>query len=129
MRGRALCALGRFEEAEPLALQGRELGDDDDPMTQALWRQVAALVQAHHVEYAEAEELARQAVAITLRSDGLVLQGDALSDLADVLDAAGRQNEAASTLREALDCYEAKCVVPLAHRTRERLAALQARTA
>ena len=35
MRGRALCALGRFDEAEALAQQGRELGAPDDLYTQA----------------------------------------------------------------------------------------------
>ena len=42
--GRSLCALGRYDEAEPLAELGRELGDDDDSSTQMLWRQVQALV-------------------------------------------------------------------------------------
>ena len=52
-------------------------------------------------------------------------QGEALSDLAEVLEAAGRRDEAAAALREALERYERKPVIPLARRTRERLAALQ----
>jgi hypothetical protein len=44
---------------------------------------------------------------------------------AQVLEAAGRRDEATATLREALDCYERKPIIPLARRTRERLAALQ----
>src|SRR5262249_10892533 len=39
MLGRVLCALGRYEEAEPLAQQGRDLGDDEDVTTQQSWRQ------------------------------------------------------------------------------------------
>ena len=44
------------------ARQGRELGDENDPITQSLWRQVQALVAAHRGEPAEAERLAREAV-------------------------------------------------------------------
>ena len=83
--GRSLCALGRYEEAEPLAQLGRELGGQQDFATQMLWRQVQALVHAHRGEHAEAERLAREAVAIAERTDGLNQQGDALCDLAEVL--------------------------------------------
>ena len=62
--GRSLCALGRYGEAEPLARLGRELGDERDVVTQMIWRQVQALVDAHRGEYDEAEPLAREAVAI-----------------------------------------------------------------
>jgi len=42
-----------------------------------------------------------------------------------VLEAAARHEEAAAALRAALDRYERKPIIPLARRTRERLAALQ----
>ena len=32
--GRSLCELGRYDEAEPLAELGRELGDEGDYVTQ-----------------------------------------------------------------------------------------------
>ena len=83
--GRSLCALGRYDEAEPLAQLGRELGGEQDFATQMLWRQVQALVHAHRGEHAEAERLAREAVAIAERTDALNHQGDALCDLAEVL--------------------------------------------
>jgi hypothetical protein len=56
-----------------------KLGDEHDLATQAIWRQVQALVHAHRGEQGEAEALARQAVAITERTDSLHIQGDALS--------------------------------------------------
>jgi tetratricopeptide (TPR) repeat protein len=124
-QGRALCDLGRFEEAERLADQGRELGHEDDPVTQSLWRQVAARVRAHRGDHAEAERLAREAVAFIQKTDSPGQQGDALYDLAGVLEAAGRRNEAEATFSEALACYQRKGIVPLARRTRDRLAALQ----
>ena len=76
-------------------------------------------------QHAEAERLAREAVDFSLRSDSPLSQGEALSDLGEVLEAAGRRDEATAALREALDCYERKPIIPLARRTRERLAALQ----
>ena len=50
-----------------------------------LWRQVQALVLAHRGEHAEAEALAREAVAIAERTDVLSHQGDGFCDLAEVL--------------------------------------------
>jgi hypothetical protein len=121
---RVLCALGRYDEAELLAQRGRELGDPEDVMTQELWRQAQALVHSARGQHA-AERLAREAVDFSLRSDSPLQQGNALFDLAEVLAAAGRRDEAAAALREALDLYERKPIIPLARRTRERLATLQ----
>jgi class 3 adenylate cyclase/tetratricopeptide (TPR) repeat protein len=124
-RGRVLCALGRFEEAEPLAIQGRDLGGDDDLTTQVIWRMVAARVQANRGDYPEAESLAREAIELAAQTDCLGLQGDARCDLAEVLQAAGRSDEAVAAWREALDRYEQKEMIPLVRRVHERLAAIQ----
>ena len=56
--GRTLCALGRYQEAEPLALLGREIGDVNDYEAQALWRGVLARVYANRGDVAAAEVLA-----------------------------------------------------------------------
>jgi tetratricopeptide (TPR) repeat protein len=125
MLGRSLCALGRYDEAEPLAEQGRDLGHDEDLLTQTLWRQVQARVLSQRGAHADAVRLAREAVEYTKRSDGLNLQGDALCDLAEVLAAAGRGDEAATTLEQALDRYERKRNLATARRVRQRLAELQ----
>ena len=125
LRGRALCALGRHDEAEELATQGRDLGDEDDPITQSLWRRVSALVLAHHGDVDAAQRLANEAVAHAQKTDSLQVQADALTDLAEVLRVAGNGKEAVAALRDALDLYEQKQIVPLVRRTRERLAELQ----
>ncbi|HEY2209083.1 MAG TPA: adenylate/guanylate cyclase domain-containing protein [Gaiellaceae bacterium] len=124
-RGRVLCALGRFEEAEPLAIQGRDLGGDDDLTTQIIWREVAARVKANRGDHAEAESLAREAIELAAQTDCPGLQGDAHCDLAEVLEVAGRRADAVAALRVALDRYERKEMLPLARRVRERLAALE----
>jgi class 3 adenylate cyclase/tetratricopeptide (TPR) repeat protein len=120
VQARELCRLGRYAEAERLAADVRSL-DEENP----LWRQAAALVAAHRGDYAEAERLAREALAWFQKTDSPRSLGDALSDLADVLAAAGKSAEAAAALQEAVELYERKGVIPLARRTRERLAGLQ----
>ena len=53
------------------------------------------------------------------------MQGDALCDLAEVLHAAGRSDEAAATLGQALERYERKNNLAMAAQVRDRLAELQ----
>jgi len=125
MCGRMLCRVGRYDEAEQLAERGRDLADEGDPGTQSLYRRVAAIVAAHRGEHTEAERLAREAVAFSQQAHSPEIQGNAYYDLAEVLETAGRREEAAAAWREALERYERKGIIPLARRTQERLAALQ----
>jgi hypothetical protein len=125
--GWTLCKLGRDEEAEALAQRGRELGDAEDILTQVVWRQAQALVHSARGEHDAAAELARAAVDFASRSDSPALRGDALGDLGEVLAAAGRRDEAIATLREAVECYERKEIIPLAERARQRLRELEGR--
>jgi class 3 adenylate cyclase len=122
--GRALCALGRYDEAEPQAQLGRELGEEHDVTTQAVWRQVQARIDSHRGRHAEAETLAREAVALIEQTDALNFHGAALSDLAEVLIDAGRPNDAVVVLREALARYERKRNVAAAAQVEARIAAL-----
>jgi class 3 adenylate cyclase/tetratricopeptide (TPR) repeat protein len=122
---RYLCALGRYDEAEPLAKKGRELGDPNDNATQVLWRQAQALVHAHRGRHAEAEKVAREAVALDLAGDSTWELGTSHSILAEVFEAAGRRDEAIAAWQDALESYDRKQVIPVARRLRERLASLQ----
>ena len=124
--GRSLCALGRHDEAEPLAQLGRELGDEQDVATQALWRQVQALVHAapRRARRGGDGSPARRSRSAE-RTDGLNDQGDALCDLAEVLAAAGRTEEAAEALEQALERYERKKNLAMAAQVRSRLEALR----
>ena len=122
--GRSLCALARFDDAEPLAELGRELGGEQDLSTQMLWRQVQARVHGHRGEHTEADGLAREAVALADRTDSLNWQGDALSDLAEVLAAGGRTDEAAAALEQSIERYERKMNLAMVAQVRPKLEAL-----
>ena len=123
--GQALYALDRLDEAEAWARKGSELGDSDDIATQTMSRQVQAKVLARRGQHGEAETLAREAVALADSTDALVGQGDARSDLAEVLELAGRREEATAILHEALERYTRKEALAPARHVRERLATLQ----
>ena len=120
-----LYAAGRPEEADAWAERAAGLGADDDAMTQLLWRQVRAKVLAGRGENAEAERLAREAVAIADPIQMLNSQADAYADLADVLVLAGQREEAADAFEQALSRYERKENLVMAERTRARLAELR----
>jgi tetratricopeptide (TPR) repeat protein len=121
---RELALAGRYEEAEQCVGQAHE-HPAHSPIAEAHSLQAAALVRAHRGEWAEAERLAREAVAKTRETDSPRYQASADCDLAEVLEAAGRRDEAIAAWHEALDLYERKGIVPLARRVRERLAALE----
>jgi len=125
MLGGVLCRLGDYDEAELLARRGREVGDPEDVTTQGIWRQTQALVCSARGEHTDAERLAREAVAWAGRSDSPHRQADALADLAEVLEAAGRRDEAVAAWQGALDRYELKPIIPLARFVRQRLAAVK----
>ncbi len=125
--GRSLCELGRYDEAEPLAELGRELGDERDYVTQMYWRQVKALVLAHRGEHREAERLARESVQVTEATDGLNDQADAYYYLARVLAEAGRSDDAAEALEQALDRYERKKNLAMVAQVKPKLEELRAR--
>jgi tetratricopeptide (TPR) repeat protein len=119
--GQALYELDRLDEADEWAGRAAEIGGSDDLLTQHLWRRVRAKVLARRGEHAEAEQLAREAVAISEKTDQLVVQGDVYADLAEVLSLAGRPEEAAAALRQALGCYKRKGNLVSAQRARSRL--------
>ena len=88
-------------------------------MTQTLWRQALALVCVARGEHLSAEALAREAVGLIERTDALNMQGAALRDLAEVLAAAGRTDEAVEALEQALDATSARRTWPWSPRSAE----------
>lgn len=124
MLARALYALDRLEEADAWAGRAAELGASDDAITQMLWRQVKAKVLARRGELAEGERLAREAVAVSEKTDFLDAQGDVYADLAEVLLLGGSPKDAGAALWQALERHERKGNIVSTQRARARLAAL-----
>jgi tetratricopeptide (TPR) repeat protein len=117
--------LGQLSQAERWATRAADLGASDDAHTQMFWRQVQAKLMARRGEHGEAERLAREAVEIGEGTEALNSQADAYADLGEVLALAGRPNEAAETLEQALERYERKENLVMAEQLRERLTALR----
>jgi len=118
---RALFLLDRLDDADGWARRAAELGVGGEVETQMAWRGVRAKVLARHGAFAEAEGLAREAVAIGDETDALNAQGDAYADLAEVLLSAGRTEEAASAFEQALERFERKGNLASTEHLRARL--------
>jgi len=108
MLARALEAQGNREEALRFSEISSRVAPPGDLSAQVQWRAARAKVLAGLGETKDAQRLAREAVALAAESDFLVLRGDALLVLGEVLRTAGRADEAARTVAEALEFYEQK---------------------
>jgi len=119
---RAICAQGKFAEAEPYA----ELAANSTTMriSAPLGKGALARVRARQDRLADAENLAREAVALLADTDFLIDRADTLTDLADVLVLAGRSDDARDALIQALALYEQKGDVVTPVRIRATLAQL-----
>ena len=104
----AIAAQGRLEEAERFIEVSREAAGEDDLSAQMVWQGLQARILATRGQLGEAEELARSAVALAARTDFLNQHGDALLELALVLEAAGRTAEARAAVTQALGLYGRK---------------------
>jgi class 3 adenylate cyclase/tetratricopeptide (TPR) repeat protein len=120
----ALVLEGKVAEADRFGRLSEEAAAVDDLISTMYWRIARARVLAARGEPGEAEDLARDAVGIAEATDWLFDQGQALWALGDVLQAAGRPQEAREAFEQALDRFERKGDVMDATRMREALAGL-----
>ena len=105
---RALEAQGRPEEASDFARLVEGTASDHDIWSQVLYRLTHARVLAHAGREVEAEQIARDALAIVERTDLLDLHGDALLVLGEVLRRRERVDEVRECIERALALYERK---------------------
>ena len=120
--GQSLYAQHRYVEAENYAKISEQAGASDDIVTQMLWRQVRAKTLARRGHVEDAEDLARDAVALAEPTDALDMRADGLVDLAEVLRLIGRTDETTGVLEGAVRLYEQKGDVVSAARARSVLA-------
>jgi class 3 adenylate cyclase/tetratricopeptide (TPR) repeat protein len=121
MLAATLVAQDRLDEALALTEQAKAMCAPDDLDGQVKWRTAHALALARRGESAEAERLAREAVAQAGASDTVVLHADALACLGEVLLAAEAPSEAVPFIEEAVALYGAKGDVVSAARGRKTL--------
>ncbi len=99
---------GRDEEALALTRSAEAASDADDIESQALWRMVRAPILARAGDVAAAEALAREAITMLQPTEAPMLKADARVELAAVLEADGRINEAREALADAAAIYRVK---------------------
>jgi tetratricopeptide (TPR) repeat protein len=107
---------GRFDESEEMTRLAEETGASDDIPTQVIWRHVRAKLIAREGRLEEAVALAEEAVALTEGTDSWDIGSDALVELGEMYELAGRREDARRAIRDALDLYEQKGIVPVAER-------------
>jgi class 3 adenylate cyclase/tetratricopeptide (TPR) repeat protein len=114
--GETLYNEGRDDEAARFTEITEELAAADDLVPQALLRSVRAKVLARRGELDQAEDLARDAVALVESTDFPDLQAGTFLSLAEVLESAGKTEEAARLTDRARELYERKGNVVAARR-------------
>jgi tetratricopeptide (TPR) repeat protein len=97
--------LGLPSEAERYVELSRRSAAADDFSSQELRRRAEARLLLLRDRAEEAETLAREALAIVAETDYLLERADASLDLARVVAARGRQDEAAALIRQAIPLY------------------------
>jgi class 3 adenylate cyclase/tetratricopeptide (TPR) repeat protein len=117
----ALLEQERLDEAEELVLQS-ETAAASDFGAQTHWRRTRALLESLRGRHETAIDLARAAVEIAADTDALNMGGDADLRLAEVLQRAGRTDEADAAARDALKRYEQKGNIVSARRAASLLA-------
>ena len=119
---RAIYEQGRYEDAFAL-LETVDETPGPDCEWQVKRRGVPACLLARHGQIEEGERLAREGVAVASDSEFVVLHADVLLDLAEVLELAGRPEEAREATTKAVSIYERKGNVAAARKARGLLTA------
>ena len=107
MLGHVLLLQGRGDEAAAQAAEARRTSTDDDFITQALWRRVAARLAAKDGDPAAAA-LAEEAARLAAETDWGWFRAGTLVDLAEVRSLEGRRGPAGAVAHQALAIYAAK---------------------
>jgi tetratricopeptide (TPR) repeat protein len=115
---RPVYAQGRYDDARSLVASIDEVPAPADAEWRIKRQGVHACLLARADRFEDAEDRAREGVAIAAQTDMLWFHADALMDLVEVLRLAGRAREATEAAAEALALYERKGIEPWERRTR-----------
>jgi len=119
-----LCALERYDEAEPYAAEARELGARDDLTTQLCSRCAEAEILASRGAIDEALLVIQAAQDLIDPTDYVTDRAAALRSRAKVEKAAGNNDQARATLTRAIELFEQKGNTSAAAHTRTLIAEL-----
>jgi tetratricopeptide (TPR) repeat protein len=112
----ALYRQDRLDEAQRYAELSQEISTADDIASEFLWRCVRGKIHARRGNLEEAEQMVLDAVELIRWAEDPDSQATALLDLAEVLHLAGRHDEAASRVDEAIALFERKGDIAAARR-------------
>jgi tetratricopeptide (TPR) repeat protein len=121
MLAHVLVERGEAAEAQDRVDLAQRLTQPGDLWSEVLWRTARAKVLSLGGNPEDAEALAEEAVRLAAASDWLCLHGDALLDLADIQERAGRLGRATASVEAALALYDEKADLASATRARTRL--------
>ncbi|MGI9020604.1 MAG: ATP-binding protein [Solirubrobacterales bacterium] len=108
MLASAIVRRGRVDEALELTQMAEAVAAPDDLDAQVKWRLARVDTLLATGELAEAERLAREAIAEAEPSDTIILLADSLAALGAVMRAARAPGEAIPAITRAIELYEAK---------------------
>jgi len=118
---RALERQGRTDEADAAAADVERRAGGRMMVPTVYARMVRAKVAARRGDVPEAERLARAATNLAETTDFTLLRGEALANLASILAAAGRSDDARSLLEQAVKLFDAKGAPAYARSARRNL--------
>jgi DNA-binding SARP family transcriptional activator/class 3 adenylate cyclase len=122
--GEAVYRQGRYDDAVRWADLAETCAATDDAGAQFSWRALRAKAVARQGEPAEAERLAKEAVALAGHTDALSQRGNVLLALGEVLRVCDRAAEAAAAIEDAIRLFEAKGNVAASAQARSLLGEL-----
>jgi hypothetical protein len=117
----ALAAQGRDDEALEATVLSERAAAPDDVHAEIAWRTTRATLLARRGEAGQAEELAREAVAIAATTDCPLFQAAGFEALEAARRASGEAVEADRARALAIEAYRAKGAVVLAERAAARV--------
>ena len=117
----ALVEQGRLNDAERYANLARDEALQSDASAQVVWRMATARVLVRRGEVDEAVKLAEEAIRALSATHEAFTLSYLLIDQAEVLELAGRPDDAVAALHEALRVSEQKGAIALVRRANERL--------
>jgi tetratricopeptide (TPR) repeat protein len=122
----AAYAQGRFSQALRLTEEAETLAGADDYEAQGRWRATRAKLLARRGQFPAAARLADEAVTLATAVHESPQWAEFVVAQAEVHRLAGALDQAEATLRQALQFYEDRRMVPLAAQARALLASLAA---